>query len=117
MRLGRVYEINAAQTPTPVERELAHLTPSTPQLLAGRTGAVYRHVSGNPTLKQTVLLDDTAVLPDAEGNFLFDPSDTQPVWDDGFAEVNVYYHLDRMHTFFRDGLGLGAEMDDPAYSL
>ncbi|NOY93030.1 MAG: hypothetical protein GXP55_17740 [Deltaproteobacteria bacterium] len=44
-------------------------------------------------------------MADSDGNFLFDPVD--PSFDDPFAEVNVYFHVDRVARFFRDRLGFG----------
>jgi MYXO-CTERM domain-containing protein len=108
--LGRVYPINPVQSVSTSDKELLHLTQSTPQVLAGRAGRVFRHVSGdgeNPT--PPVVVDGTVVAPDTNGDFLFDPATNEPTWDDSFAEVNAYFHLDRMNTFFRDTLKVDFE--------
>ena len=103
--MGRVYEVNNLKTPTPVDVELKNLTPQTPQTLIGSQALVGRYVSGNLETQppQPLVLDPSAVAPDANGDFLFDPV-TGWAWDDAFAEVNAYYHMDRMRAFFTDVL-------------
>ncbi|MBI5531951.1 MAG: hypothetical protein HY898_04495 [Deltaproteobacteria bacterium] len=105
LNMARVYEINNLKTPTPVDKELLHLTVTTPQELTGAEGTVARYISGDLEAQppKPLVVDPKAVVPDANGDFLFDPINGWAM-DDSFAEVNVYYHLDRMNFFFRDTL-------------
>lgn len=104
---GRVYEVNKVKTPTPADKELLHLTASTPQKLTGAAGTVTRYVSGDvESTPIKVTVDNDLPAPDQDGNFLFDPAATEPTFDDGFAETNVYYHLDRMNSWVQTKLGV-----------
>ncbi|MFH1437165.1 MAG: hypothetical protein ABIJ56_15770 [Pseudomonadota bacterium] len=40
-----------------------------------------------------------SATPDGEGNFLYDPSEEQPDFEDPFAEVHSYYHIDKQVDF------------------
>jgi len=104
---GRVYPINNESTPQTQDVDLANLKLVYPQTLTGRAGAVFQYVSGD--LEQgdpsEVVVKQNAA-PDANGDFLFDPSNNQPDYSDNFAEVNVYYHLDRMDSWFRTALNV-----------
>jgi Zn-dependent metalloprotease len=113
---GRVYEVNNLKTPNPVDVELLNLTPSDPQILARQQALVGRYVSGDLEAQppKPLVLDPQAVTPDENGDFLYDPV-TKWAWDDAFTEVNVYYHMDRMHSFFTGGLGL--DMTSSKYRL
>lgn len=105
---GRVYEVNNKKTPVPVDKELLNLTPSDPQVLAGAAELVARYVSGDlESQNPQLVVDKLAVQPSdaAKGDFLYDPA-TGWAWDDAFTEVNVYYHLDRMRTFYETTLGV-----------
>ncbi len=37
---------------------------------------------------------------------MYDPPASEPDYDDSFADVNIYYHMDRMDTFWRTAIGL-----------
>jgi hypothetical protein len=114
---GKVYDVNVSKGPV-VVRDLENLTPSTPQTLTGRAGKIYRHISGDVEQSSASLqITDQAVLADSSGDFLIDPATSQPSWTDGFAEVNVYYHLERTNRYYRDTIGLGTQMDQPKWAL
>lgn len=109
---GKVYPINNKTTPNVQEVELPNLTPLTPQRLTGRAGTVYGYVSGDPSYDEPedIQVEQKAV-PDENGDFLYEPSTSQPAFDDSFAEVNLYYHLDRMDTWFREKQGVDLHYD------
>lgn len=104
---GRVYPINDQLTPQTEDVDLANLKLVIPQTLTGRAGTVFSYVSGdlesgNPA---DVVVKQKSV-PDANGDFLFTPSTSEPDFTDNFAEVNVYYHLDRMDSWWRTALNV-----------
>jgi Zn-dependent metalloprotease len=95
---GRVFlqnPVHDSDTPTVVE---------IPRLgsggtLTGSNAAVWKHVpDGEPV--QTALADTS-------GDFLFDPPSMseEPVYDDPFAEVNAYYHIDFISHYFQSAHG------------
>ncbi len=40
-----------------------------------------------------------SATPDEDGNFLYDPSEEQPDFEDPFPEVHAYYHIDRLVNY------------------
>lgn len=59
---------------------------------------------GNPTITRNA-------RPDAYGNYLLDP--IEGTRDDGFAEVNAYYHTDLVARWFADELDHRVNGDQP----
>lgn len=57
------------------------------------------------------------VMPTSDGNYLHiaPPSEFNDP-SDGFAEVMMYYHVNRMHSYFKDKFGLDS-LDFPLYAL
>lgn len=100
---GLVYPIDPS---TPAEeRELPNLTPLSPQKLTGRAGAVYRHVSGDLETGGQVICEQSTE-PNSGEDFLYPPPSDPRDLADPFADVNLYYHMDRMDSYFRDTFGL-----------
>ena len=105
--LGRVYLLDPARTPDATDVELTALVEDA-TTLTGDFGSVVNCVSANadywgmPDVNSMV----TEPIPasDASGNYLYDP-----VLDYDFTElaggVNLYYHVHRMASHFRDALG------------
>ncbi|MBI5534266.1 MAG: hypothetical protein HY898_16195 [Deltaproteobacteria bacterium] len=103
---GNVYDINAEKGPV-VQRDLPNLTTLDPQRLTGRAGTIVAYVSGDVSGQDPFsVVTEQKAAPDANGDFLYQPATSEPDFTDSFAEVNIYYHLDRMDTYFRDKLGL-----------
>ncbi len=44
-------------------------------------------------------------IADEQGDFYYEPDDDEPVFDDPFAEVNAYWHVTDIKTWFRDSWG------------
>ncbi len=95
---GRVYAENPVTTPTPVVVDLPHLTDAS--ALEGRAGTVWRYVSGG--LEDPSALELEHLATDDGSGFLYEPELDDVVYDDPFAEVNLYYHVDRVDSYFRD---------------
>jgi len=86
---GRVFEQNPNNGGL-IEPELLHLSGDGTRL-NGQYATTYRYISeGNI---QTA-------IPDSDGNFLYNPSSTQPDFEDPFVEVQSYYHVDRIVDYF-----------------
>ncbi len=104
---GRVYAQNPVATPTDELLTLENL-PATETHLNGDYVTVYRYVDGNTSSVSAIedlTLDQTATT-DASGNFDYPPTtEATAIFDDAFAEVNVYYHVDDMYAYFRDAHG------------
>ncbi len=96
---GRVYRSNPVATPTPEILELGNITGDGTHL-EGRAGAVYHYVSGSVEDFPTLELDQLATS-DGTG-FFYSPSPAVVRFDDPFTEVNLYYHMDRIDSYFRD---------------
>lgn len=105
---GEVFDINNVRTATPATHDLLNLTvAATPQdqRLVGRVGTVFRFVSGDAQSRPQQVTTEQTALPDSNGDFLYAPKGiTDPT--DQFAEVNTYYHIDRMDTYYRTKLGV-----------
>jgi hypothetical protein len=97
---GRVYATDPSGSP--VENDLAYL--ASPTTLDGRAAAIANFVSGDLEKGETLVFDPTAT-PDVAGDYLFDP-ETSFDLTDKFAQVNAYYHIDKMDSFFRNSLGV-----------
>jgi len=95
--LGRVWD------PNPVVADMMTSDVELPDLTSARflTGRYVRVSSCGATGSSCAPAQ--RAIADVDGNFLFDPVD--PSFDDPFAEVNVYFHVDRVARFFRDRLG------------
>jgi MYXO-CTERM domain-containing protein len=103
---GRTFEENPVATPTPQIVTLAHL-PADATALSGDWVTVYRYVSGalnNQTPAISNFTIEQTALANGDGDFLYEPTidASQPDFHDPFAEVSVYYHLDRVYAYFRD---------------
>ncbi len=105
--MGRVYAENPVATPTAELLTLDNL-PTNSTNLDGDWVTVYRYVDGDTSAISAIedlTLDQTAVA-DASGNFDFPPTtDATSDFDDPFAEVNVYYHVNDQYAYFRDQHG------------
>ncbi len=112
--LGRVYDINWVQTPTPADRELPTLVPSTPQHLVGLGGqmAVYGYVSGDVSSNFNTVQD---TQPSSGEDFLYDPNPDVTSLNDPFGEVNAFYHCGRMEQYFTTKHGV--DMTSSKWSL
>ena len=98
---GRVYGIDPARTPEPIDVELANLTSAT--ALVGRAGHVWNCVTataqqGMPDPENMEV--EEVPTSDATGNWLYDPVLTLD-YQDYASAVNLYYHVDRMDAHFR----------------
>jgi MYXO-CTERM domain-containing protein len=110
---GRVYTENSVSTPTPADVELFTLdTVADPIRLNGWGGllAVTNYVSGgqpNYTVEQTL-------APTSGADFLYDPPAMATDPTDGFAQVNLFFHLTTMRDFFSS---LGVVQTDPGWKI
>ena len=95
---GRVYEPNP---PVALEMtsdvELFHL--ESDQFLTG----TYVHAASCDPARASCEPVQRAEA-DVDGNFLYDPE--EPAFDDAFAEVNTYHHVDSIARYFREVHGL-----------
>jgi len=96
---GRVYRANPIATPTPEVLELENMTGDGTHL-EGRAGTVYHYVSGSVEDFGALELDQLATS-DGTG-FYYTPSPSIIRFDDPFTEVNLYYHVDRIDSYFRE---------------
>lgn len=106
--MGRVYPENPVATPETVDATLYNLDDESgpDNVLSGWQGMleVNRHVSG--TVQSWPVTMEHLALGDDNGNFLYDATDFQPLYDDPFTEVNLYYHLNRSLSYFTDVHGV-----------
>lgn len=114
---GRVFPKNPVRTPKTVEAPLPELLASTPQYLVGAGGAVrvHNYVSGTFGSSRMPMKVEQKTVPNMGADFLYDPLASNDTLVDPFAEVNLYYHLMRVRSFFQDRLGV--KMSGPAWSL
>lgn len=123
---GRVFAINWQQSSNiPVDLPLEQLTPPavteppTPQHLNGFAGnmVVYNYKEGDVEAypDPTLVVEQTLEPSDEQGNFLYDPPANPVSLSDGFAQVNIYYHLARIRKFFNQTLNV--PMDAAQWSL
>lgn len=97
--LGRVYAANPVATPEPILVELANLAEDA-TTLTGRAATVYRYVSGGLGDPEHLVFEQRAT--DDGSGFLYEPVLDGVAYDDPFAEVNLYYHVDRIDAYFRE---------------
>lgn len=97
---GRIFATDSSALPT--DRDLPYLSSATS--LEGRAAAIANFVSGDLENGETLVYDATA-KPDLAGDYLFEP-ETKFDLTDGFAQVNAYYHIDAMDSFFRNSLAV-----------
>jgi len=104
---GRVYAENPVATPTTSMMTLGNL-PAAETHLNGDWVTVFHYVDGDTSQVAAIedlTLDQTAVA-DLNGDFDYPPTtDASAHFDDPFTEVNAYYHVDDMYTYFRDNHG------------
>ncbi|HTJ80966.1 MAG TPA: hypothetical protein VL400_04560, partial [Polyangiaceae bacterium] len=100
--LGRIYKTNSVQTPTPEDDTLDTLDEAaSPVHLNGWGGllTVTNYVSGGSQngfeVEQTL-----EPFPAGGTDFLYDPPTNQLDATDGFAQVNLFFHLTTMRNFF-----------------
>lgn len=93
-QMGRVYDPNPTLAVDPTDEELGNLTSA--RFLTGRYA---RAQSCRPTGVSECVPEQRAQA-DTDGNFLYDPE--EPAFDDEFAEVNIYFHSNRVAEYFRD---------------
>ncbi|MGE3675578.1 MAG: MYXO-CTERM sorting domain-containing protein [Polyangiaceae bacterium] len=104
--MGRVYEKDPVTTPTLVDTELLELVAGTPQHLTGWNGnlTVTNYVSGDPNQGQVAV--EQILEPNSGEDFLYDPPADPTDAKDAFAQVNLYYHLTRMKSFYETDLNI-----------
>jgi MYXO-CTERM domain-containing protein len=96
---GRVYRANPIATPVPEVLELGNLT-GDGTYLEGRAGTVFHYVAGSVEDFAAMELDQLATSDGTGFFYQAHPSDV--LFDDPFTEVNLYYHLDHIDSYFRD---------------
>lgn len=96
---GLVYEENPVATPEPVEVDMDNLAEDA-STLTGRAATVWRYVSGSLQNPESLVLEQLAT--DDGSGFFYEPRPNDVVYDDPFAEVNLYYHVDRIDSYFRE---------------
>ena len=118
---------NAVEVEPPVQVRLPHLTDPTGHLIGA-----YAHVSnclnkeggfetvqylnGAPITIALCVIEETAV-PDPDGNYLsLVPPENMRDPDDAFSEVQMYYHVNRVHDYFKDAHG-HTGMDHPLRAI
>ncbi|MGF1465818.1 MAG: MYXO-CTERM sorting domain-containing protein [Sandaracinaceae bacterium] len=102
---GRVYASDPTSDPVPVEVDLPFLTSL--ERLTGRYARVEtcEPDDGDCTGLQRAVADEG-------GDFLYDPD--EPSFEDPFAEVMAYYHLNVVMAYFRDTHDFAWACDDDA---
>ncbi|MFO0555839.1 MAG: MYXO-CTERM sorting domain-containing protein [Polyangiaceae bacterium] len=111
---GRVYTMNSVETPTPADVELLTLDETAnPVRLNGWNGllTVTNYVSGSS--QQGYTLEQT-LGPTSGTDFLYDPPGMATDPTDAFAQVNLFYHLTSMKTFFEN---LGVDMSTASWKI
>lgn len=105
---AKVYPENPLTTPELTEVELNNLAkiegPGNVLEGAGDNFAVYNYKSGDVADWDNMEYEHIA-LGDDNGDFLYEPSSSQPQTDDPFAEVSLYYYLEHMYSYFSNVLG------------
>jgi hypothetical protein len=97
---GRIFATDPSAMP--IDHDLPYLTSAT--ALEGRAASIANFVSGDMEKGETLVFDETA-KPDMAGDYLFEPEKSFDLTD-AFAQVNAYYHIDAMDSFFRNSLGV-----------
>ncbi len=93
--LGRVYEQNPNNGEI-VDVELMNLD-GDGSLLTGEYASAFRYVYPDSGAQTAV--------PNSGEDFLYDPSASQPDFEDPFCEVQLYHHVDRIATYFTETFG------------
>jgi MYXO-CTERM domain-containing protein len=99
---GRVFAANPVATPDPVWVDLPNLTGEGTRL-TGRAGTVVHYVAGD-TEEPTHLVTDQLAVSDGT-TFDYAPHPDVVDFADPFVEVNLYYHVDRIDSYFRERHG------------
>ncbi len=106
---GRIYPENPVNTPETQDATLEHLVQEEgpDNVLEGWEGmlTVNTHTGGSVQSPSTLQYEHLA-LGDEQGDFLYDPVDATPVFDEPFSEVNLYYHVDRVYSYFVETHGV-----------
>jgi hypothetical protein len=95
---GRVWEHNPTNSDV-IEVTLPEVTGSD-RYLSTSLADVASVVFDGDTLGSEHL-----ALPDEGGDYLYDPDDEEPVFDDPFAEVNAYWHVAGIRQWFAERWG------------
>lgn len=105
---GRIYAQNPVRTPETSDVELFSLDPGA--VLTGFEGSlqVFNQESGSLYGNDLV---GTQVGPSSGEDFLYDPPDSASDAEDGFAQVNAFYHLSAARSYFEalTGEDMGAD--------
>ncbi len=96
---GRVYASSPAVSSL-IETELPDLYPDEGRLMGSHAQVFSCLVSGNACEA------GVQAVPDAQGNYLFSPQLSNATAQDPFAEVQAYYHVNRIKHYL---MGLGLE--------
>lgn len=79
---------------------------------------------GGPAMKRSgftvgnLCVETQTVVPGADGSYLqYDPPEDTGQAGDPFAELMMYYHVNQIHDYFSDQLGLHALDGKPLYAL
>ncbi len=104
--LGRVYPVNPVASPDTVDATLTHLDDETApgNVLEGWDGLVRVSTYTGGSVQQgwdTVTYEHMA-LGDDNGDFLYDATSVQPIYDEPFTEVNLYYHINKIRSYYVD---------------
>lgn len=109
---GRVYAVNQVETPMPVDVPLATLDTATTHLDGwGGLLHVTNYVSGSAGFGYTL---EQTLTPSNGTDFLYNPPQDALDAKDGFAQVNLYYHLTDIREFFT---ALGLDQTGPKWKL
>ncbi|MDI7269683.1 MAG: hypothetical protein QME96_16975, partial [Myxococcota bacterium] len=92
---GYIYDPNPEVAPDHVEVDLPRLASTT--ALDGELATAW---ACSDSRCRTLVRRAT---PDTDGNYLYMP--LEGATDDAFAEVNAYFHIDRVNRFFEETLG------------
>jgi Zn-dependent metalloprotease len=99
---GNVYSLNPSVGQL-VEQPITGL--EEPTTLKGPYADVQRCVYG-----ESGLSCDRLASADTDGNFLYQPDD--PSYEDPFAEVQAYYHVDSFHRWLSESFGFARKGSD-----
>jgi hypothetical protein len=104
---ARVYPINPVKGAVQ-DLDVFNITPSSPQLLNAYDGSVsiYQFVSGDVESDPSSVKLDQSLQPNSGTDYLYDPPASATDGEDSFAQVNIFYHLGRMRSYFETHVGL-----------
>ena len=112
--LGRIYHTSSVITPTPTDEPLDTLdTTAVPILLNGWDGnlTVTNYVNGSSQAGFDVV---QVLIPNDVQGFLYDPPLDPLDITDGFAQVNLFFHLTNMRAFYTN---LGIDQTASSWKL